>query len=337
MLAAVLPMATADAASLIEPTESPICESVLGRFVDFRRCATAHSDLVASLEFAAAVGPPTLAGTDTPRNVRSAAEPPNPLTSQQALAWIAPPEERFGGECPVSERTDLYADPTADWDGDKLTNIVEFYRGLDPCTFDSSLVAGSTVVAPVAPPEVTLVPESVVAGPVAGSAIVADATDAELVPEVCPTYSFSDVLDDPEGDWDQDTLSNSFEMHNQFDPCTFDVVGPGVPVELATGIGDPATTPCPEYAIEDVIADQYSDWDRDGILNGFEFHNNLNPCVSDEQVPASLPNFVPPEPDQSVTPCPIYSVEAILDDPDGDWDYDRASNSFELYNNSNPC
>ena len=251
---------------------------------------------------------------------------------------IVAPEKQFVAGCPSYERIDVFASPAADCDGDRLTNIVGLYRGLDPCAFDTALVAEPTTIATLPLVEAESTVEAIVADPVAGSTAAADAADVESPPpDVCPAYSFGDVLDDFEGDWDQDTLSNSFEMHNQLDPCTFDAVGPDVSVEPSAFMADRATTPCPDYAIEDAIADQYSDWDRDGILNGFEFYNNLNPCVGDERAPAWLSNFVPPAPDQSVTPCQIYSVEAILDDPDGDWDWDRVSNSFELYNNSDLC
>lgn len=69
MLAAVLSMATADAASPVELAELPICESVLGRSVDLQRCAIAHSDLVELPESAAAPGPPLLTLSGTTRSL----------------------------------------------------------------------------------------------------------------------------------------------------------------------------------------------------------------------------------------------------------------------------
>ena len=180
----------------------------------------------------------------------------------------------------------------------------------------------------------------------------------------CPAYSVEQVLSDPHGDWDDDTFSNVREFYNSADPCTFDgpleqpvsIVsaptaqtsvepaesGPENPADDASLESEseaarntqPAAPNCPVYSVADVYANPTGDWDNDQASNIDEFDTDNNPCEFDEDAIASIASA---DTISATGPCPSYSQTAVLDDPTGDWDRDRATNVDEFYSNSNPC
>ena len=74
--------------------------------------------------------------------------------------------------CPAYSVQDIFSDPSGDWDGDGISNIIEFDNLLDPCTYDGNVP--STLESASIPSTVN--------------------TDSE---NVCPAFSVADVQADP--------------------------------------------------------------------------------------------------------------------------------------------
>ncbi|MGZ0230557.1 MAG: hypothetical protein ACKVKO_11480, partial [Acidimicrobiales bacterium] len=124
----------------------------------------------------------------------------------------------------------------------------------------------------------------------------------------CPAYSVESVFSAPNQDWDRDGLSNVNELYNQLDPCTANEA-PALPKiqPLATGQAD--VSPAQAAAVES------------GEASG-----EVPPTNGTVETPQRT---VPPTPE-----CPVFTVDDVLANPNGDWDDDRASNLDEFYDNA---
>jgi len=91
--------------------------------------------------------------------------------------------------CPGFSFDDVLADPDGDWDGDRRTNVDEFYGNADPCVAAAEINGAVAVSVP------------------------------KVTGDVCPAYSLGDVLADPDGDWDGDRRTNADEFYGLSDPC----------------------------------------------------------------------------------------------------------------------
>ena len=184
--------------------------------------------------------------------------------------------------CPAYSVQDIFSDPSGDWDGDGISNIIEFDNLLDPCTYDGNVP--STLESASIPSTVN--------------------TDSE---NVCPAFSVADVQADPNGDWDNDGASNLDEFYNRFDPCEYDADATQSAGVGAAPIGAD-TTPCPTYGVQDVFADPGGDWDQDRISNLAEFNSQLDPCAFD--IPEPTPTPTPTTATATVpTPTPAGSSD----------------------------
>ena len=147
----------------------------------------------------------------------------------------------------------------------------------------------------------------------------------------CPRWSLQAVLDDPNGDWDRDRVTNADEIYvaGGLNPCVHD----------STQFCSVQPASCWRYLSTDVVyyyhpapvvticsggywnwtavnAHPYGDWDGDGVNNHTEAANGANPCIA---------------------PCPTaYYVDVALN-PWGDWDGDGRSNYSEVNHGTNPC
>lgn len=139
----------------------------------------------------------------------------------------------------------------------------------------------------------------------------------EIAGTPCPSYSVQDVFDDPNGDWDNDGITNKVEFLNGQNPCTKD--------DGTFCKANPSL--CSRYkwyrfcqnnswTRSDVEADPKGDWDGDGFTNSQELKNGTNPCLR---------------------PCPNPSTNELNAEPHGDWDNDGYSNITEVRSGSDPC
>ena len=196
-----------------------------------------------------------------------------------------------------------------------------------------------------------------------------EATADEDLETECPTWSVDGAFADPDGDWDGDTVTNLVELYNGLNPCEPDelpafeftpfdptpqpaaaavastpsTATQAAPDNAPENVADEAAaeTPsappapdCPVYSVADVEADPLGDWDSDRQTNLDELYNNSNPCIADAD---ATPTTGDSEFVTAQGPCPSYSLDAVLADPDGDWDGDQATNVDEFYANDNPC
>ncbi|MGZ0230558.1 MAG: hypothetical protein ACKVKO_11485, partial [Acidimicrobiales bacterium] len=102
---------------------------------------------------------------------------------------------------------------------------------------------------------------------------------------------------------------------------------------LATADSVVASGPCPSYSLTEVLADSSGDWDSDRLSNADEFYGLTDPCTFDAQTGQNASAGLA----QAGGPCPSYSLIDVLDDPNGDWDGDRATNVTEFYDLGDPC
>jgi len=165
---------------------------------------------------------------------------------QDARATVASADTiSAGGPCPSYSLALILEDPSGDWDRDRVSNVDEFYNQADPCVFDAE--AAQAAVASGAQPATGPCPEYSLALVLEdatgdwdgdrvtnadefynqGDPCVAElvgGTDDPVAPVAqgpCPDYSLALVLEDPEGDWDGDTVSNADEFYASGDPCEF--------------------------------------------------------------------------------------------------------------------
>ena len=334
----LVPTAAANAASLAdEPlvvlAEIPACSTVLDRLIDLNRCAD-QQEAVAAAAVDSAPDVAVAAGPELPD-----AEAPTAVPAQIIALDVDGATVATTPVCPDVTPDAVYDDPTGDWDGDGISNAIELYNELDPCQADalgaaprqaSAAQAGAGVpVAVAAAPEPS-------ASPAAPAAPVAPA-QAEAPKNPCPNYTAADVLADPNGDWDKDKASNTIEFYNQQDPCVLNATMNAAVAAVLAKPQPSATSPCPTFSAAEVNAAPTADWDNDGASNTFEFYNNSNPCEYDAGAAARARAVETKTADPSTTPCPGFNVADVLADPDSDWDQDRISNTFEFYNNMNPC
>lgn len=107
-----------------------------------------------------------------------------------------------------------------------------------------------------------------------------------------------------------------------------------------------ASSPCPNYSVQDVFADPNGNWDGDLVNNSDELLNGLNPCHLDTQAFCgsggnALCNYpthvyygyVYTTTSHHVDPC----AHALRTNPNGDYDGDGISNSVEVANGANAC
>jgi len=138
----------------------------------------------------------------------------------------------------------------------------------------------------------------------------------------CPNWSIDDVLNDLDGDWDRDTVTNGDEVFHSpgLNPCKHD----------STHFCKTASKYCDKFRHVRgklchnghwywgaVNANPHGDWDHDGITNHHEAKHGANPCVR---------------------PCAptAYHIDVDLN-PHGDWDRDGRSNLHEVRHRTNPC
>ena len=124
------------------------------------------------------------------------------------------------------------------------------------------------------------------------------------------------MLADPNNDWDGDRASNLDEFYGNGNPCLFD--GDATATQISE-TNAPAGGPCPDFSSEAVMAEPNGDWDGDRVSNSDEFFGNSQPCVFEAELATSSDDRV------AVGPCPGYSAPDVLADPDGDWDGDTAT------------
>lgn len=118
-----------------------------------------------------------------------------------------------------------------------------------------------------------------------------------------------------------------------------------------------AKSPCPHYAIQDVFADRYGDWDHDRMANITELYNGFNPCLNDSarycatnawnctaliaQNPCAVTDYhyygYSYDGYYYYTPLTSWTWAHINSDPNGDWDKDGVSNHAEAKAGANPC
>ena len=111
--------------------------------------------------------------------------------------------------------------------------------------------------------------------------------------------------------------------------------------------------PCPNWSIDDVLADLDGDWDGDRVDNGDEVFvsNGLNPCVYDSaDFCVTNPTYCYDVLWSDVEYYLVYNVTSartcvggywswasVNANPHGDWDHDDVSNLREANNGANPC
>lgn len=100
-----------------------------------------------------------------------------------------------------------------------------------------------------------------------------------------------------------------------------------------------ATTPCPNFAIQDVFDDPKSDWDNDRVTNVVELYNGLNPCIYDTTAFCLTSSYYC---SKVVYNCSAsyhwkWTLASVESDPHGDWDGDGVSNRTEVKYGANPC
>ncbi len=102
-----------------------------------------------------------------------------------------------------------------------------------------------------------------------------------------------------------------------------------------------AAGPCPQYSIDQVLADPEGDWDRDRIGNRDEIYKTgSNPCARDSAIHCNNGSIYCRAPyPPTKTQCRIHSIvwPAIQANPNGDWDGDGISNTVEYRSGANPC
>lgn len=133
----------------------------------------------------------------------------------------------------------------------------------------------------------------------------------------CPNYSIQDVHNDPNSDWDGDTVSNSDELYNGYNPCirdtgAFCAAGGNALCRYPNYVVVPVNNACNNA----VATNPNGDYDGDGIANATEVRNWANPCSH---------------------PCPNPTNADIALNPNGDWDGDRVSNAVEVSRGTGPC
>ena len=334
LIAAVLPSDGAAADSI--DTEVVValalaadCDDSLTRLINLDGCGGVPVDQV---------DPPTISPSPATLNLNLRFTSPvvDPVdTSNQAdispASTIPNSPEPKPTPCPAYSIASVFDEPTSDWDGDNLSNILELYNDLDPCVADvvaqpstvadGQLATGAT--APVVQAETPLATET------------DDAVVEDLNP--CPAYGIDSVFADPDGDWDADRVSNLVEFDNRLDPCTFDASAASQVADVAPTASASDSGVCPSFSIDDVYADADGDWDGDRASNLNEFFNNSDPCLFDAKattlIAQSGGDLTTPLADQ----CLSYGIDEVLADADGDWDGDRISNATEFYNSLNPC
>jgi len=120
-----------------------------------------------------------------------------------------------------------------------------------------------------------------------------------------------------------------------------------------------SSSPCPQWSIDDVLADKDGDWDNDRVSNAAEvWQAGLNPCVSDSAKWCAnyggcarvyyyyrAPKHHTPtyyyvqQPVRVVhNPCAsAWSWTYVNANPHGDWDRDGVTNHTEAKHGANPC
>ena len=336
MLFPLVPTAPASAAAG-EPENAPLvaladaatCDQLLDRLIDVDRCAS----LVRTTERAVTAEAPAVSDpTNASEVVVSTAGVGQATLVSGAFDDQEESSALMVDPCPVYSIGQALSDPQGDWDGDSLSNAFELYSQLDLCSTDVVESPAARVATAVAAPIV----EPVENLPEPAAAPETDVPNqSEQVENPCPNFSAFDVLANPNADWDGDLAPNSAEFYNNQNPCVFD----DTMNDAIRALQPQASqgSPCPAYSAEDVLADQAGDWDRDRASNAVEFFNNADPCVFDADGEAMAREFATTAADSATTPCPNFSVADVNEDPTGDWDQDRSTNSFEFYNDLNPC
>jgi len=164
-------------------------------------------------------------------------------------------------------------------------------------------------------------PSSVLAAELVEAEIAEPATAPESAPVICPTFAIGDVLDDPNGDWDNDELTNAFELYNQLDPCSFDEPQLDSSTPVSAAAQQPISVPVENPA------DQVGATDASETI-----------ATVESEAASTLQSNDASEANAAISnPCPNYSSADVLSAPDADWDDDRASNAIEFYNQQDPC
>ena len=177
--------------------------------------------------------------------------------------------------CPHFSIQDVFDDPNGDWDHDHVTNSVELYNGLKPCVADSSTFCASQ-------PTLCTVTHNHTSTCASGH------------------WTWNGVNANPNGDWDNDGVSNRTEALNGANPCDH---------------------PCPNWTATDVALNPNGSWDNDGISNAVEAWQGTNPCSGHYYH----------------NPCPHWTAKDVHSMPGHDWDGDGVSNRNEVKQGTNPC
>lgn len=110
-------------------------------------------------------------------------------------------------------------------------------------------------------------------------------------------------------------------------------------------------SPCPQWSVDDVLADLNGDWDGDRLSNSDEVFvsNGLNPCVNDSAAFCSTsPSYCTDVLWSDVEYYLVYNPtrtcvsgywtwDAVNTFPHNDWDGDGVTNHTEAINGANPC
>ena len=181
----------------------------------------------------------------------------------------------------------------------------------------------------------------------------------------CPRYSIQDVLDDQDGDWDRDRVSNAAEIYvaGGLNPCVYDSTNfcNLQPQFCYDYVYSPGYTCASGYwSWSEVNANPWADWDGDGVSNYTEAVNGANPCVRPCPSPTRIDVALNPNADWDgdgvsnatevrqgtrpcdrssfvINPCPYWNQYHVRSDPYGDWDRDGHSNHYEVSYGWNPC
>jgi len=184
----------------------------------------------------------------------------------------APEASASDNPCPNISIRDVFNDPDGNWDGDLVNNSDELFNGLKPCLADTAeFCAGG-------------------GNPLCNYPVLRTGFSNPCIASI---NAF------PNGDFDNDGVSNSVEIRNGANPCTH---------------------PCPNPRNVDLALTPNGSWDNDGVSNAVEVNQGTNPCDG-----------------FAFNPCPYYSTYQINYMPGYDWDGDGFTNLVEYRNGTNPC
>lgn len=218
--------------------------------------------------------------------------------------------------CPNFSIQNVFDDPNSDWDGDRVTNLVELNNGMKPCQADGDqfcLVAPSLCLKVYTPAfSCATTPwtwAAVNAAPNADwdndgvSNIVEARNGANPCVHPCPNPTQIDLILNPHGSWDNDGISNNVEVSLGQNPCSATVY-----------------QPCPNWTTADISAQPNADWDRDGVSNRDEYYWGTNPCSARATIVTPtrvVPTYRYVAVTPTVLPAGYRSVPYVIQPPAG--------------------